>query len=76
MTASAAQAPLIGREAELERLRTALSSMLDVGGNALVLSGEAGIGKTRLIQEFAADALSRERAFSLAAVTRPSRHCR
>ena len=32
--------------------------MLDAGGNALVLSGEAGIGKTRLIQEFAADALS------------------
>jgi DNA-binding SARP family transcriptional activator len=58
MTASAAQSPLIGREAELERLRTALSRMQDTGGNTLLLSGEAGIGKTRLIQDFAGEALS------------------
>ncbi|GLW63847.1 helix-turn-helix transcriptional regulator [Actinomadura rubrobrunea] len=41
---------LVGRSAELERLREALA---DAPG-AVLLGGEAGLGKTRLIREFAA----------------------
>lgn len=57
--AGAAEGPMIAREPELARLRSALGRMFDAGGNVLVLSGEAGIGKSRLIQEFAADATAR-----------------
>ncbi len=57
--AGAAEAPMIGRETELARLRSALGQMFDAGGNVVVLNGEAGIGKSRLIQEFAADAAGR-----------------
>lgn len=46
--------PLIGRAAELERLAAALARMLDDGGRMLLLRGEAGIGKSRLLGEFAA----------------------
>jgi len=56
---AAAEAPMIGRDAELARLQSALGQMLDAGGNVVVVSGEAGIGKSRLIQEFAADASAR-----------------
>jgi DNA-binding SARP family transcriptional activator len=43
--------PLIGRAVELERLNAAMSRMLDDGGHVVLVSGEAGIGKSRLIQE-------------------------
>jgi DNA-binding SARP family transcriptional activator len=51
--------PLIGRQAERERLRAALGQMLDDGGHVVLVTGEAGIGKSRLIQEFAGDAAAR-----------------
>jgi len=50
----AVDTPMIARESELERLRLALSHVLDAGGQVTLISGEAGIGKSRLIQEFAA----------------------
>jgi len=50
----AGEGPLIGRAAELDRLNAALARMLDHGGRIVLLRGEAGIGKTRLLGEFAA----------------------
>src|SRR5919205_1167579 len=45
---------LVGRHHELIELNTALHSSLAGSGRLLLLSGEAGIGKTRLAQELAA----------------------
>jgi class 3 adenylate cyclase/tetratricopeptide (TPR) repeat protein len=49
------EAPLVGRERELERVRSALESTGDGVGTALLLVGEPGIGKSRLVEE--ADAI-------------------
>ncbi|WP_257459153.1 protein kinase domain-containing protein [Archangium lipolyticum] len=43
--------PLVGREHELARLRGFWARARDGAGACLLLSGEAGIGKSRLIQE-------------------------
>ncbi|QRN93704.1 protein kinase [Archangium violaceum] len=43
--------PLVGRDCELERLRGFWTRARDGVGACLLLSGEAGIGKSRLIQE-------------------------
>jgi len=52
----AAVSPLIiGRETELAMLREALQESVNGGTRTVVLSGEAGIGKSRVIQEFLAD---------------------
>ncbi|WP_188522686.1 ATP-binding protein [Isoptericola cucumis] len=51
---SAAAPPMIGRAAELALLREAFASTADGSGAAVVVGGEAGIGKTRLVQEFLA----------------------
>jgi len=56
---AAVETPLFGREEELTRLRQLLDDTLARRGHVVSLSGEAGIGKTRLISAFAADALSR-----------------
>ncbi|MGV9767032.1 BTAD domain-containing putative transcriptional regulator [Micromonospora tulbaghiae] len=40
--------PLVGRDAELERLRETLDAATGQGGRVLTLVGEAGIGKTSL----------------------------
>jgi DNA-binding SARP family transcriptional activator len=48
--------PLVGREATLERVRGQLTRADQGRGSMLVLSGEAGVGKTRLAAELAADA--------------------
>src|SRR5690348_3452876 len=45
---------LVGRSVELARLRTAMACAEAGEPGALFLAGEAGIGKTRLIDEFAA----------------------
>jgi tetratricopeptide (TPR) repeat protein len=43
---------LVGREEELGKLQTSLDSALKGIGKTIFISGEAGIGKTRLINEF------------------------
>lgn len=48
---------LVGRRAELEELERALRQ-----GGLVLVSGEAGIGKTRLVRELAARAADRGRA--------------
>ncbi|HEX9042951.1 MAG TPA: AAA family ATPase [Trebonia sp.] len=45
------RAPLVGRQAELRALDTALRAAVAGHGQAIVLTGEPGIGKTRLVQE-------------------------
>jgi class 3 adenylate cyclase/tetratricopeptide (TPR) repeat protein len=45
------RAALIGRDAELRVLETALRQAVEGRGSVVVLTGDAGLGKTRLIQE-------------------------
>jgi DNA-binding SARP family transcriptional activator len=47
------QTPLIGRAEELEALRRAWTRLSSTGCRLLVVAGEAGIGKSRLVAEFA-----------------------
>jgi DNA-binding NarL/FixJ family response regulator len=49
---------LVGREPELGALRAGLTRATDGGPGIVVVAGEAGIGKTRLIEEFAGRARS------------------
>ena len=48
----------VGRETELGRLRTALAEALAGRGQAVLLAGEGGIGKTRLVEELCDVALA------------------
>src|SRR5262249_20749641 len=57
--------PLLGREAEWEAL-TSSYEHTDDAGYLVVLQGEAGIGKTRLAEEFLAD-VSRQGAVTITA---------
>lgn len=43
--------PLVGREAELARIRAALDELAAGRGGVLLLTGDDGIGKTRLLAE-------------------------
>ena len=52
--------PLIGRAGELARLRRLYEHAGAGRGSAVVVSGEAGVGKSRLVAELAADALARD----------------
>jgi len=52
--------PLIGREAEIHRLREALNRAWDGHGDVVAVIGEAGVGKTRLVAEVASEAVARE----------------
>ena len=45
------RAPLVGRQVELRALDTALRAAVAGRGQVIVLAGEPGIGKTRLVQE-------------------------
>lgn len=54
---------LVGREVELGRLSVALDHVIAGGGDAVCVYGEAGLGKTRLIADIAAQA--RERGMSV-----------
>jgi predicted ATPase len=48
--------PLVARDRELGRLRAALAKAGDGTAGAVLLAGDAGVGKTRLIDELAAGA--------------------
>jgi predicted ATPase/DNA-binding SARP family transcriptional activator/pimeloyl-ACP methyl ester carboxylesterase len=48
--------PMIGRTVELERLERALRRAKSETGSAVLIAGEAGIGKTRLVSELVAHA--------------------
>ena len=48
--------PLIGRAEELERLERALRRAHSGSGSTVLVAGDAGIGKTRLVSELAAHA--------------------
>jgi class 3 adenylate cyclase/tetratricopeptide (TPR) repeat protein len=45
------RAALIGRDAEMRILETALRQAVEGRGSVVVLTGDAGLGKTRLVQE-------------------------
>lgn len=44
--------PLVGREEEMRRLTSALARTRSEGGGVVLITGEPGIGKTRLLTEF------------------------
>jgi class 3 adenylate cyclase/predicted ATPase len=45
------QSPLVGRQAELDQLKTALDKLLVGQGQIVCVIGEAGLGKSRLVAE-------------------------
>ncbi len=51
MEASLRQPEMVGRERELEKLTKHLDDALEGEGSTVFISGEAGIGKTRLVEE-------------------------
>ncbi|MCK5447111.1 MAG: AAA family ATPase, partial [Gemmatimonadetes bacterium] len=46
------QTPFLGRENELETLRKVVREIRDTSTTAVLVAGEAGIGKSRLVSEF------------------------
>ena len=52
-------AGLVGRDAELARLLAAVDRALEGRASAVLLAGDAGVGKTRLLDELAARAAER-----------------
>ncbi|TDE08736.1 helix-turn-helix transcriptional regulator [Jiangella asiatica] len=59
MTSAAHSPVMVGRAAQLAELRAALASAAGGATVTVVLGGEAGVGKTRLVTEFADDAVRR-----------------
>ncbi|HEU4439311.1 MAG TPA: alpha/beta fold hydrolase [Methylomirabilota bacterium] len=55
-----AETPLIGRDAEVAQLREALDRAATERGGLLVVLGEAGVGKSRLVEELIAHARQRD----------------
>ena len=55
IVAARRRGPLVGRDAELARLRAAWARSAQQGRRLVLVSGEPGIGKTRLVSEFAAE---------------------
>src|SRR5436190_4896450 len=58
---SGARTPTVGRDSELERLRDALGELTRGRGQIVLVIGEDGLGKSRLVAELAGD--SKEIAF-------------
>ncbi|WP_051400001.1 helix-turn-helix transcriptional regulator [Haloechinothrix halophila] len=56
MSREDAEEPLIGRHAELDRLRAALAAADAGSARGVLIAGEAGVGKTRLITAVAEEA--------------------
>ncbi|MBW8871948.1 MAG: AAA family ATPase, partial [Leifsonia sp.] len=54
MRAAAASTTLVGRESDLEALSAALRTAASGDPQAVVIGGEAGIGKSRVVEEFLA----------------------
>jgi DNA-binding CsgD family transcriptional regulator len=52
--------PLVGRRADLAALRLALDDAIDGRGRTVVLTGEAGVGKTRLLSALVDQARGRD----------------
>ncbi len=59
LTLPSQKIPLVGRREELSKINNVLENVRSGRGNILLISGEAGIGKTRIIQDFI-NALSQE----------------
>ncbi|WP_156149047.1 helix-turn-helix transcriptional regulator [Microbacterium oxydans] len=55
MPSSASSAAMVGREAELAEVRRSFAGVRDGIPAALLVEGEAGIGKSRLLREFATE---------------------
>ncbi|MBV9525805.1 MAG: ATP-binding protein, partial [Candidatus Dormibacteraeota bacterium] len=53
MPATTAPTPLVGREDAVNRLWAAVEASTDGGMRTVVVRGPAGIGKTRVLDEFA-----------------------
>ena len=53
------RAPIVGREPELASMRQALEDVAAGSPCVVVVQGEAGVGKTRLVEELAAEATGR-----------------
>ena len=51
--------PLIGRDAEMTRIHQALDDAWGGTGKLSLLSGDAGVGKTRILEDVATHALRR-----------------
>jgi DNA-binding CsgD family transcriptional regulator len=59
----------VGRVTELERLESALAALPERGAATVLLGGDAGMGKSRLIEEFCARARSRGSVVAIGACT-------
>jgi DNA-binding CsgD family transcriptional regulator len=57
----------VGRVAELDRLESALAALPDRGAATVLLGGDAGMGKSRLVEEFCARARTRGTRVALGA---------
>ncbi|MGO4383917.1 ATP-binding protein [Specibacter sp. RAF43] len=64
MQTSQASAQMIGREAELRALAASYADAVDSKPQAVVIGGEAGLGKTRLLREFLAGVAGEARIIS------------
>ena len=60
-----AEPVLVGRERELEELQHYLESAIEGKGTTVFVSGEAGAGKTRLVNEFLSSAKQKKEVTTL-----------